>query len=87
MRVEWYQGTKPVKVEWKPNQLGNLDLIINDVKQPVEIVLAASKIGKSEILCKLNGVTNCTSTRYKLGMFKKRILANMYHINFKYVED
>lgn len=86
LKVRFYKNKEPVKVDWLENEKGNLDLYINNEKQPLEIELVKSSIGASIISARYNGKICGTSAKFKLGHFKKRLLASFYKISSGYEE-
>lgn len=85
-KIVYYRSGKEIKVDWKLNMDGNLDLFINDEQQPLTICLAKSNIGKCEIVGFYNRRICGSSTKYKLGCFKKRLLKAHYNITQTYEE-
>lgn len=86
MRVQYYKGDTPVNVDWKPDVKGDLTLYIDNKETDIIIKLSHTSIGKTMIFTNYKGRLY-SGVKYKLGPFKKRILADIFNIKFKYVED
>jgi len=88
MSIKYFMNDSPVKIEWqRDDEKNELQLVLNGVLEPTIIQLKKTSLSSGQIIGKHKDRIIGTAKDYQLGILKKRILADVYKIKYKYMED
>lgn len=88
MIIRYFMNDSPVTVDWQFNENTNeLQLILNNKAEPLIIKLNKSNMSGGDIVAKYKNRVVGSNKPYKIGVLKKRILADVYKIKYKYMEE
>ncbi len=88
MNIQYFMKNIPVNVDWKLNEETNeLQLVLNNKAEPLIIKLNKSGFSGGDVVAKYKERVVGSGKPYEIGVLKKRILADVYKIKYKYMED
>jgi len=88
MSIKYFMNDSPVNIDWQHNEETNeLQLILNNKVEPLIIKLNKSNLSADNIVAKYKNRIVGVAKPYEIGVLKKRILADVYKIKHKYMED
>ena len=88
MSIKYFMNDSPVTIDWQHNEETNeLQLILNNKDKILIIKLNKSNLSGGDIVAKYKNRVVGSGKPYEIGVLKKRILADVYKIKYKYMED